>query len=61
MATQSIRAIARSIERLSAIADALEIVTDLQSNPDCSSVGWRILQRVAVRLQREIRIESEID
>jgi hypothetical protein len=61
MATQSIRALARSIKRLTDLCDALEIVTDLQTNPDCSSVGWRILQRVALRLQREIRIESEID
>lgn len=54
-----IRALARSIEHLSAIADALEIVTDLQSNPDCSSVGWRILNRIASRLRREIKLESE--
>jgi hypothetical protein len=59
MATQSIRALARSIKRLTDLCDALEIVTDLQSTPGCSSVSWRILNRVARRLQREIRIESE--
>lgn len=59
MTTQSIRALARSIERLTALCDALDIVRDLQIKSDCSSVSWRILQRVAERLRREIRIESE--
>lgn len=59
MTSQSIRAIAQSIERLTALCDALEIVRDLQSSPDCSAVAWRILQRIAERLNREIKIESE--
>jgi hypothetical protein len=61
MTTLDIRAIARSIERLTALCDALEVLTDLQSHPDMSSYGWRVLQRVAERLRREIRFESEID
>lgn len=57
----NLRAIARSIERLTALCDALEVLSELQSNPDMSSYGWRILQRVALQLRREIRLESEID
>lgn len=61
MTTRDIRALARAIERITALCDALEVLTDLQSHPDTSSVGWRILQRVSEQLRREIRIESEID
>jgi hypothetical protein len=56
----NLRELTRSIERLSALCDALEIITNLQTEPNCSSVSWRILQRVAARLNREIKIESEV-
>lgn len=56
---RDIRALARALERLTALCDALEILTDLQSDPDTSSAGWRILDRVASRLRREIKLESE--
>lgn len=61
MTTRDLHAIARSIERITALCDALEVLSELQSNPDMSSAGWRILNRVAEWLRREIRLESEID
>lgn len=54
-----LRALARSLERLTALCDALEVLTDLQSDPNTSSVGWRILNRIASRIRCEIKLESE--